>query len=37
MRLSLLASVRSARLTLWDETSRQLVSFRDVSRLGRDE
>jgi omega-6 fatty acid desaturase (delta-12 desaturase) len=32
-RLSLLASVRCARLTLWDETSRRLVSFRDARRM----
>jgi acyl-lipid omega-6 desaturase (Delta-12 desaturase) len=34
-RLGLLASVRCARLALWDETSRRLVSFRDARRLGR--
>jgi acyl-lipid omega-6 desaturase (Delta-12 desaturase) len=34
-RLGLQASVRCARLTLWDETSRRLVSFRDARRLGR--
>jgi len=34
-RLGLMASVRCARLALWDETSRRLVSFRDARRLGR--
>jgi acyl-lipid omega-6 desaturase (Delta-12 desaturase) len=32
-RLSLMASIRCARLALWDETSRRLVSFRDARRL----
>lgn len=32
-RLSLLSSIRCARLTLWDETSRRLVSFREARRL----
>ena len=30
-RLTLLQSVRCVRLTLWDETQRRLVSFRDIS------
>ena len=34
-RLSLLSSIRCARLTLWDETSRRLVSFREARRLAR--
>jgi omega-6 fatty acid desaturase (delta-12 desaturase) len=34
-RLSLMASVRCARLTLWDETSRRLVSFRQARQLAR--
>jgi omega-6 fatty acid desaturase (delta-12 desaturase) len=34
-RLSLMASVRCARLTLWDETSRRLVSFHHARQLAR--
>ena len=34
-RLGLMASVRCARLTLWDESSRRLVSFRDARRIAR--
>ena len=34
-RLSLIASVRCARLTLWDETSGRLVSFREARQRAR--
>ncbi len=34
-RLGLMASVRCARLTLWDETSRRLVTFRAARQLAR--
>jgi acyl-lipid omega-6 desaturase (Delta-12 desaturase) len=34
-RLSLMASVRCARLALWDETSRRLVSFREARQHAR--
>lgn len=34
-RLTLVASMRCARLTLWDETSRRLVSFRQARQLAR--
>jgi omega-6 fatty acid desaturase (delta-12 desaturase) len=32
-RLTLLASVRCAGLALWDESSRRLISFREMRRM----
>jgi len=34
-RLTLLESVRCAGLTLWDEASQRLISFRELRRMGR--
>jgi omega-6 fatty acid desaturase (delta-12 desaturase) len=35
-RITLLQSLRNVRLTLWDETKKNLISFRQARRLDKD-